>query len=133
LVLKRQSGDGQDDGPGLPCLPCKFVRCTGAYASAKAGEENHKFSGVQQLMGEGAEASHALFCQGGQRSTSDAVKGVSKAQHVNVLAGREARIVGVDEDQVSASATFHVRLFRPRATDASDSSHEDVGGVHDDN
>ena len=103
---------------------------TGAHASAKAGEEDHKFSGTQHLIGEGAQAPHALFCQRRQRSTADAVKGVSEPQHVDVLAGGKTRIIGVDEDQVSAATALHMRLLRPRTTDAADSSHENVGGVH---
>ena len=129
-MLERPGGNRQNDGAGLACLASEFMGGTGPDASTQAGEENDEFCGTQQLTGDGAEPPHALFSQRWESGTTHAVKGVPEPENMHVVAGGETRIVCVDQNEVCTSPTLGVGLSGPRTTDAADSSHENVGGVH---
>jgi hypothetical protein len=111
-------------------LTGKLVSRSCANTSTEAGEQNDQFCGLQQSVGQGVQASHALFSKGWQRCATHAVESVPEPKNMDVFTGLEAGIVGVDQHQMSASLAFLMGSMGPCTTDAPHSSNENVGGVH---
>jgi hypothetical protein len=103
--------------------------CTDAAAESR--EKDDEFGGLEQLIGQRAETTHTLLSQRRKRCATDTVEGVAKPEHVDVITGFETPIIGVDEHQMGAPLAFCMGLPGPSTADATHSSKENVGGVHD--
>jgi hypothetical protein len=84
-----------------------------AYATAKAGEENHQFSVFEELLSQFVQPSHSLFCQRGEGSTTHVVKSVPQPENVNGIAGLETAVVGINEGEMGSHPTSLVGLVCP--------------------
>ena len=87
------------------------------HAATEPRQKDDEFSGLEQLIGQRAEATHPLLGQWGKRCATGAVEGVAKPEHM-CHHRFETRIIGVNEHQMCAPLAFSVGLLRPSATDA---------------
>jgi hypothetical protein len=131
LDIKRKSGNGNYNCPGLPCLASKFMGSTRTCSATKSSQQQDQFDRFEYRSGKRRVTPHPLFSQRRECRTADRIKGMAKPKKMCRATVSKARIISIDQTEVGISFTTKVSTFGPGTAKSTHTSNEDVRGFHE--